>query len=76
MVDASCGKCNFGMTGDKCDLAVKLGDKHYYVVGSAIDDHGNEHATDGLCSTTRKAKVTGRVKGGVFVASSFELLPK
>ena len=74
IVETSCGECNFGMTGNECDLAVKIDGKYYFVEGSAIDQHGDAHAADGLCTVVRKAKVTGRIKGGAFVASSFELI--
>lgn len=76
VADASCGICNFKMTGDECALAVKINDKFYYVEGSAIDEHGDAHAEDGLCSAIRKAKVTGQIKNGVFVATSFQLIQK
>lgn len=72
--DVSCGKCNFDMTGDMCDLAIEINGKHYYIEGSEIDDHGDEHAADGLCSTTRKAHVKGQIKFGVFMAESVELI--
>jgi hypothetical protein len=74
IVETSCGECNFQMTGDECDLAVKIDGKYYFVEGSAIHEHGDAHAEDGLCTVVREAKVTGRIKGGVFVASSFELI--
>lgn len=75
IVETSCGECNFKMTGDDCDLAVKIDGKYYFVEGSAIDEHGDAHATDGLCTVVRKAKVSGNIKHGVFHATSFELLP-
>ena len=74
VVDAACGECKFDMTGESCDLAVKIDDKFYFVEGSAIDEHGDAHAADGMCTAVRKAKVTGRIKGGIFVTSSFELI--
>lgn len=72
--DVSCGKCNFEMTGDECDIAIDINGKHYYIEGSEIDDHGDEHAADGLCSTTRKAHVKGQIKFGVFIAESVVLI--
>ncbi|MDX2359771.1 MAG: DUF6370 family protein [Crocinitomicaceae bacterium] len=74
VVDAACGECQFDMTGESCDLAVKIDDKFYFVEGSAIHEHGDAHASNGLCSAVRQAKVTGRIKRGVFYASSFELI--
>ena len=73
--DVSCALCNFDMTGDECDLAIKIDEKYYYVEGSSLQDHGNEHASDGMCNVVRKADVKGKIKHGVFVAESFELLP-
>ncbi len=75
IVETSCGECNFKMTGDDCDLAVKIDGKYYFVEGSGVDEHGDAHAADGLCTVVRKAKVSGTIKHGVFYASSFELLP-
>ena len=72
--NVSCGKCNFDMTGDECDIAIEINGKHYYIEGSEIDEHGDEHAADGLCSTTRKAHVKGQIKFGVFMAESIELI--
>ncbi|MFN8145089.1 MAG: DUF6370 family protein [Bacteroidia bacterium] len=77
IVDAGCGQCQFGIKNVKgCDLAVRMNDKVYFVVGSKIDDHGDAHAEDGFCNAIRKAKVTGKIKGRKFVASSFVLLPE
>jgi hypothetical protein len=76
IVDASCGQCNFGLTDKKgCDLAVKIDGKAYWVTGTELDKHGDAHAADGFCSTVRKAKVTGEIVDGKFIASSFKLLP-
>lgn len=72
--EASCGICNFDMTGDDCELAIRIEGKEYYVEGSTIDEHGNAHAEDGLCNTTRKARVRGTVKYSTFFATSFELI--
>lgn len=72
--EVSCGICNFAMTGDECSLAIRIDGKDYYVEGSAIDEHGDAHAEDGLCTMIRKAKVKGVIKKGVFVAESIELI--
>ena len=78
VVDASCGQCQFGLTSDKgCDLAVKIDGKAYFVDGTKIDEHGDAHnKVDGFCEVVRKAKVTGKIVDGRFVASSFELVDK
>lgn len=72
--DVSCGICNFEMTGEDCALAIKIDGKEYYIEGSAIDEHGDAHADDGLCTVVRKAKVKGVIKKGVFVAEMIELI--
>ena len=74
-VRASCGICNFDMTGDACDLAVEINGKFYYTVGSGIDEHGDSHAEDGFCNAIRSAEVVGEIKHGVFYIESFKLLP-
>ena len=76
VVEASCGECSFGMQGESCDLAVRIDGKSYFVDGSKMDDHGNAHGDDGMCNVIRRAKVTGEVKEGRFVATAFELLPQ
>ena len=76
IVEASCGQCQFGMK-DKagCDLAVKIDNKTYFVDGSKMNDHGDAHGANGMCTTVRKAKVLGEVVNNRFVATSFVLLP-
>ena len=74
VVEASCGQCQFGMEGSGCDLAIRIDGKSYYVDGSNIDDHGDAHADDGLCNCIRKAKVTGEIKDGRFLAKHIEVL--
>ena len=75
IVEASCGQCQLGMEGNGCDLAVRIDGKSYYVDGSLIDDHGDAHGDNGLCNCIRKAKVTGEIKDGRFVAESLRLVP-
>ena len=75
VVEAACGECKFGLKGDDCDLAIRVHGHGYFVDGVAADALGDAHARDGICETIRKARVTGEVKGGRFVATSFELLP-
>lgn len=72
--EIACGKCIFDMTGDECDLAVLINEKHYYVEGSHIDDHGDAHTENGLCNTSRKAQIKGVVKFGVFVAEYINII--
>mgnify|MGYP003667059589 CR=1 FL=1 len=72
--EIACGKCIYDMTGDDCDLAVLIDGKHYYVDGSGVSDHGDEHADDGLCETPRKALIKGQIKYGVFLAESVKII--
>lgn len=74
-VEAACGECQFGLAGDGCDLAVRIGGVAYFVKGTGIDDHGDAHARDGLCNAIRHADVEGHVANGRFVARSFRLVP-
>lgn len=76
VVEASCGQCQFAMNGDGCDLAVRINGQGYYVDGSHIDDHGDAHGEAGLCNCVRMARVTGKIQGGRFVATAFEVLPE
>lgn len=75
VVEAACGECKFGLKGDDCDLAIRVNGHSYFVEGVNPDFLGNAHATNGICETIRQALVTGAVKEGRFVATSFERLP-
>ena len=75
-VEASCGQCQFNMEGKGCELAVRIDGKFYYVDGAAMDDHGDAHSDDGMCNCIRHAKVSGEIKDGRFLSTSFELLPQ
>lgn len=75
VVEASCGQCQFHLSGKGCDLAVRIDGKAYFVDGTGIDDHGDAHAKDGLCARIRKARVSGRIVNNRFQATSFKLLP-
>lgn len=73
-VEAACGECRFGLAGDGCDLAVRIDGVAYFVDGTGIDDHGDAHAQDGLCTSIRYADVEGEVVNGRFLARSFRLV--
>ena len=73
-LDASCGSCQLGLKGDDCLLAVRIDGKSYYVTGSAIDDYGDAHGTDGFCNAIRKAEAQGAIVDNRFVATYFKLL--
>lgn len=75
VVEAACGQCQFGLPGTGCDLAVRIDGNAAYVDGSGIDDHGDAHGDDGLCNAIRRARVSGVMIGGRFVAETFELVP-
>ena len=75
VVEAACGECKLGMAGKSCDLAIRVNGHKYFVDGVKDSAVGDQHAADGICSMVRKARVTGAVKNGRFVATSFELLP-
>ena len=76
VVEAACGECQFGLPGSGCDLAVRIDGQAYFVDGTKIDDHGDAHADDGFCNAIRRARVTGEMVDGRFVAHSFELMPE
>jgi hypothetical protein len=75
IVEASCGQCQLGLDGEGCSLAVRIGDTSYFVDGTGLDDHGDAHGDEGMCNCIRRAKVSGDVVDGRFVATQFELLP-
>ena len=74
---AACGQCQFNMSGSQgCDLAIQIAGKHYWVNGSSLSDHGDEHAEDGMCLVIRKAKVVGKLENDTITVSEFTLLKK
>jgi hypothetical protein len=74
VAELSCGECQFGMAGDSCDLAIRIGGKCYFVDGAAIDDFGDAHAEDGFCNSVRKARVVGRVVSGRYHVTRAEVV--
>ena len=75
IVEASCGQCKFNLSGKGCDLAVRIEGKAYFVDGTKIDDHGDAHASDGFCTTIRKAYVEGDILDNRFKSKYFKLIP-
>lgn len=75
IVQASCGQCKFKMEGQGCDLAVRIEGKSYWVDGTTINEHGDEHAEDGFCSAIRKAEVEGTIVDNKFKIKTFKLFP-
>jgi hypothetical protein len=74
IVEASCGECQFHLTGKSCDLAVRINGKAYFVDGTSIDEHGDAHAKDGFCEAIRKAEVQGEIVNNRFKATYFKLI--
>ena len=74
IVEASCGQCQFKMTGKGCILAVRMDGKSYFVEKADIDEFGDAHSKEGFCNAIRKAKVQGEIVSGKFIASYFELI--
>lgn len=75
LVEVSCGKCKLGLPGKSCDLAVRIGDKSYYVDGADIDNYGDAHAHDGMCNAIRKAEVQGELVDNRFKITYIKLQP-
>ena len=74
VVEAACGKCKFGMSGKLgCKLAVRIDGDSYFVDGTNIHEHGDEHADDGFCMVIRSANVKGKIIDGRFKSESFTL---
>ncbi len=73
----ACGQCQLDMKSPNgCALAIQLAGKKYWVDGSNISDHGDEHAHNGLCKNIRKAEIQGTITGNRIQATSFVLLPE
>ena len=72
--EAACGICMLNMQGEECELAVKIKDSKYYVIGTGIDDHGNAHSKKGFCNAIRKAEIHGKVINNKYHITYFELV--
>jgi len=72
--EAACGICMLNMQGEECELAVKIKDSKYYVIGTGIDDHGNAHSKKGFCNAIRKAEIQGKVINNKYHITYFELV--
>lgn len=72
----ACGQCQLDMdSAEGCALAIQMAGKFYWVSGSSIADHGDEHAEEGMCKTKRKAEVQGTIKNDTIYVTSFVILP-
>lgn len=76
IVEVSCGKCQLGLAGNTCDMAIRIDGKAYYTVGATIDNFGDAHAADGMCNTIRKAEVQGGWLKKKFKITYIKLLPE
>ena len=74
VVETACGECQFKLTGNGCDLAVRIDGKAYFVDGTDIDSHGDAHAEDGFCKAVRKAEVQGNLVNDRFKVTYFKLM--
>ena len=74
LVEASCGQCQFGMSGSGCTLAIRIDGKAYFVDGAHIDAYGDAHADEGFCMAIRKAEVQGEIVENRFKASWFKIV--
>jgi len=73
IAEAACGICMLNMEGNECELAVKIKDSKYYLVGTGIDDHGDAHSEKGFCNAIRKADIQGKVIDNKFHITYFKL---
>ncbi len=71
--EASCGICMLNMEGKECELAVRIKDSKYYIVGTGIDDYGDAHSDIGFCNAVRKADIQGKVIDNEFHITYFKL---
>jgi hypothetical protein len=78
VAEVSCGQCQLGLTSQKgCDLAVRIGNKAYFVDGAHIDDFGNAHdKKTGFCEVIRKGEITGKIVDSRFKTSTIVLTDK
>ena len=75
VVEVACASCIFGMTDTQgCQWAAHIGDSYYLLNGPVPAQH-EMHAPDGICRMPRQARVIGQIRGEVFVAEQFGLLP-
>ena len=75
VVEVACASCIFEMTGTQgCQWAAHIGDEYYLLNGPVPAQH-EMHAPDGICRMPRQARVIGQIRGDVFVAEQFSLLP-
>ena len=72
---AACAMCIFKMEGVRaCMWAVEIDGKFYLADGNLPKNHEN-HAPTGMCNMARYATVDGKLVGGRFVATRFDLEP-
>ena len=75
VIGVACGNCVYEVEGTAgCPWYAEVNGQHYELMGPLPLDHAT-HAPDGICNMERQAKVVGEVRRGLYVASSFELIP-
>jgi len=77
-LEVGCGTCIFKQVGGQgCYWAAKVGDEFYPMRGKALPSEQElpSHGPEGMCTMERAAVVTGKVEGGLFNVTAFELLP-
>lgn len=67
---AGCATCVYDLPGRGCPLAVIVDGQPVLVQGVPTPGHET-----GICDREIRARVTGRMEGGTFVATAFEPLP-
>jgi len=74
--EVGCGKCMYDKDDVKgCKTAVKIKDKVYMVKAASKDGECDAHE-EGLCKTTKKATLTGKVVGEKFLATKIDIQEK
>jgi hypothetical protein len=78
VVEAACGLCQFRMEGrSECYWAVRIDGKEVMARGDALpsDAEHDSHGPEGMCTTPRRATVSGTLYETYFLVTDFELEP-
>ena len=74
IAEAACGKCQFHLKDNGCNLAVRINGKSYFVDGADIDAFGDAHSKEGFCNAISKAEVQGEIVKNRFKATYFKVI--
>ncbi|MFT7518758.1 MAG: hypothetical protein ACI9MC_000890 [Kiritimatiellia bacterium] len=75
-IEVACGMCVYHMPQvSSCLWAANIDGKQYMVQSTQLPKDHENHAPDGMCNMTRRARVAGTLRGDRFVAAKFQLLP-